>query len=430
MKAFKYLSTALVLAVATTVTAGSMYITVRAAAQQQDPLIAEAATAIQDAAVTDPLVRTADEIPVVPAVQPSLPPDQILSDRSNDIVLDAEGGFAGRLSSIAAADGGHHAASQYTVKVLQRGGVIGNTMTDSEGRFGFTGLEPGVSGILAFSETGLMLYGVRLVAPDGATDIAGIREEVVLATDSTVVASQDVQLAREMIMNALSNGEHRFSGVVSAEDHEFKFGSGEPSTSLVSHRVQLEGDGSLRGEISILDPRTGRNREVFDMTVHFLRDGQLIASAKAERNGSFVAAGLNPGIYSFVGTGNDGVFAIGVEIMGSAYEAAENGNPKDGEFTPASVVRSLELSIAAVGAGIINQDNIRIVTVPETPVAPFGAGPMGGFGGGGSFGGGGGGVGGGGGGLGTLLAGAAGALGGYLAGNDDDDDDPPASPGI
>lgn len=428
MKAFKFLSTAFVLAVATTVTAGSMYITVRASAQQQDSAVSDVATPVHDAAPVDPVV---DEISVVPSVHAPLPPDQVRHDRSNDIILDAEGGFFGRLSSIVPADGAHNAASQYTVKVLQRGGVIGTTTTDSEGRFDFTELEPGVSGILAFSETGLMLFGVRLVAPDEATAIAGIGEIVELAADSSVVAFADVPLAREMILHALTDGDHRFSGVVSAEDETFHFGSGEPSASLVSHRIQLEDDGSLLGTVNILDPRTGRNREVLDMTVHFVHDGHVIASARAKNDGTFVVPGLLPGIHSVVGTGHDGVFAIGVDIVGSTHEPIAKGDAKDGEFIPASIVQLPKLSIAAVGPGIINQSNFDAVTdgtMPPGPVAPVATtpyGPMGGSGGGG-FSGGGGGAAGGGGGLGALLAGAAGAVGGYLAGQNNSD--PPASP--
>ncbi len=432
MKAFKFLSTTFVLAVATSVTAGSMYITVRAAAQQQDSAVSDVATPVQDAAPVDPVV---DEISVVPSVHASLPPDQIRHDRSNEIILDAEGGFFGRLSSIVPADGAQSAASQYTVKVLQHGGVIGTTTTDSEGRFDFTELEPGVSGILAFNETGLMLFGVRLVAPDEATAIAGIGEAVELAMESTVVAPADVPLARDLILQALSDGDHRFSGVVSAEDEASHFGSGQPSTSLVSHRIQLEDDGRLLGTVNILDPRTGRNREVLDMTVHFVHDGHVVASVRAENDGTFAVTGLHPGIHSVVGTGHDGVFAIGVDIVGSTHESIAKGDAKDGEFIPASIVQLPKLSIAAVGPGIINQSNFPTVTdgpLPPGSETPCCGVPMcgGACGGGGGFsGGGGGGAGGGGGGLGALLAGAAGAVGGFLLGQDDDNNNTPASPG-
>ncbi len=439
MKYFKFLSTALVMAVATTVTAGSMYITVRAAVQQQDTAAFNAVSPIQVPTLEDPAIPAVDEISVVPAVRAPLPPDQVLHDRSNDIILDAEGGFFGRLTSITPVDGTPSAASQYTVKVLQRGGVIGTTTTDSEGRFDFTELEPGVSGILAFSETGLMLFGVRLVAADDSTAIAGVGEVVELAADSSVVAFADVPLAREMILDALTDGDHRFSEVVSAEDEAFPVGSGEPATSIVSHRVQLEDDGRLLGTVNILDPRTGRNREVIDMTVHFVHDGRVVASARAKNDGSFAVPGLLPGIHSVVGTGRDGVFAIGVDVVGSTYEPVANGNAKDGEFTPASIVQLLKLSVAAVDPGIINQSNFEAVTdgtLPLGPGAPVASsaccgGPMGGGPGGGGFSGGGGGAAGGGGGLAGLLLGAAAGVGGYLFGqNDDDNNNAPASPGF
>jgi len=231
----------------------------------------------------------------------------------------------------------------------------------------------------------------------------------------------------------LTDGDHRFSGVVSAEDEAFPFGSGEPATSIVSHRVQLEDDGSLLGTVNILDPRTGRNREVLDMTVHFVHDGRVAASVKVKNDGTFVVPGLLPGIHSVVGTGHDGVFAIGVDIVGSTYEPIAHGNAKDGDFTPASIVQLLKLSVAAVDPGIINQSNFEVVTDgtlppgPGAPVATSAYGPMGGGSGGGGFSGGGGGAAGGGGGLAGLLLGAAAGVGGYLLGQDDDNG--PASPG-
>lgn len=417
MKAFKLFSTVLVLAVATTVTAGSMYITVRAAVQQQDSAVPAVA---------------GDVIAATPAGVESPSRGEVAIEEQHSIVLDASGGFNGRLSSHSAAGGAPIGASEYTVRVLQRGRVVGNTQTDSEGRFTVTNLEPGVSGILAFSDNGLMLFGVQLVASDSAAAIAAIGDVVELDVDSTVVATGDIQQAREMILNALSGGSQQAASEVSVESDALAAGSGEASSTFAGHRVQpkadgpqgfkLQSDGTIEGEVVRLDGGS----EPIDMTVYFLRNGSVVASAVAEDNGKFVVAGLNPGIHSVVATGKDGVYAVGIEILGSNYEPVAGGNTRNGEYIPAAMIQSGPLSIAPIGPGNLNSGNFQAstdeTTEPEAAVAAAGAGPMGG----GSFGGGGGGVRGGGGGLAGLLAGAAGAVGGYLAGQNNSD--PPASP--
>ena len=57
-----------------------------------------------------------------------------------------------------------------------------------------------------------------------------------------------------------------------------KHGNGESGTAVSHHAVQLQADGSLAGHINLLDPNTGAHREVTDLTLHFIRRGELVAS--------------------------------------------------------------------------------------------------------------------------------------------------------
>ncbi len=47
--------------------------------------------------------------------------------------------------------------------------------------------------------------------------------------------------------------------------------------------------------------------EVLDLTVHFVRNGVRVASSEVANDGSFVTTGLEPGVYSVVAVGQDGV---------------------------------------------------------------------------------------------------------------------------
>lgn len=431
MKPTRFRSTFGVLGLAASVTASSMYVTVQAAVQQDEKaaqeFVEKASEQASDAA-TDVQIAPTPSDAGVPAAP--LAPGDIRNDRQQQIVLDAEGSFAGRLIALG---GGDAPAAGYTVKVLSKGEVKGVAKTDEEGRFKISGVTPGVGGILAYSADGLLLFGVRFSAPEG--DL--VAEEAELDMDAAVVMNADVAVARQLILQALNDagsGELRFTDDASAEDDSFPFGTGEKSTSLSAQPVKLEADGSLKGTINVLDERTGRNREVMDLTLNFLRDGQLVHAAEVNNNGDFSATGLIPGLYSVVGTGRDGVFALGLEVLGSTQEVAKPGDavpvvlPASSGFSasPVSLQNLSPNDISELTDNTINPNDNGAPVANAAPPAPAPAGGMGAGGGGvgGGAGGGGGGIGGGGG-LGALIAaGIAGAVGFAVGQNDD-----PASPG-
>ena len=422
MKTIRFISTFAMLAMATVVTAGSLYVTASAAAQQevdsiavavQENIVPDENPLVNDVVVQEDPLSTLNAGPVVTST-----PDQIVSDRSQSVLLDAEGGFSGHLVALRMPDGTTVPAASYTVKVLQGGAVVATQQTGAGGEFSFKGLNPGVAGLVGYSANGLMIVGMNLAASD-AVGVAPVQ------VHAAVIEGADAAVAMQMIRAGLTDRDVRFSGALSDADAQFKLGTGEPSTTLVTHRVQLQKDGTLHGAISILDERTGRNREVLDMTVYFLRDGEVSGSTKVQNDGKFIVAGLLPGVHSVVATGKDGSLAASVDILGSTYEAAERE-----EFSPVSIVQSLDFSGSPVGPANLNSGNVDSVfegdvpgvgeVVTEEVVTTETMNSTGG--GGGGFGGGGGG---GGGGLGLLgLAGLAG-----LAGLNNKKDNP-ASPGI
>lgn len=434
MKSTQLLSTLAVMGLAASVTVGSMYVTVRAAAQQEAEIPpAPAVDVIVDqSGLTDVVAE------VVQAMNAPLSPEEVIHDRSHDIVIDANGSFSGRLSMLAGSDISAAAAGAgVVVKVVQDGIATGEVETNSEGVFTFSGLKPGVAALLAYGEDSFLLYGIRLVAAadripaNAKTDIA-----------SFLVRGVDVPTISAIISSELTDGDVRFNAESAAADAGFHLGVGDVSTSVVGHRVQLQKDGSLKGVVNLMDHRTGRMREILDLTVYFVNNGTVVAKADVENTGAFTVVGLNPGLYSVVGAGKDGAFAIGVEVLGAEFDAAADASSRNGYRTVA-VMASLEFCAAAVGAGDFNLGNfagltggafgqsgaapgsVAGVNPAGTPGAPGGGAGAGG--GGGAAGGGGAGAGGGGGGgLGALLgAGIAGGIG-YAAGQGNSS---PASPG-
>ncbi len=441
MKTLRFISTFAMLALATVVTAGSMYVTASAAAQQEQPaefgdaLVAPAPG--QDTPAAPQVVPVPDVEAALEKLDAVLDKTQILRGSQNHIILDENGGFNGRLSSLRNSDGEQIPAADLSVMLAHHGSIVGSTTTDASGRFSFTGLPEGVVAIWAEGENSLVLFSFVLFGKNSAIpENAGLAAaQVELDMDSALASGADVMTVKELISPFMSMQDKRFANEVAADDQEFSFGSGDPSTTLRHRRVRLQNDGSLKGEFNILDERTGRHREVLDMTVHFVRNGVRVASSEVSNDGSFIATGLTPGVHSVVAVGQDGVLVCAVDLVGMNYEDNQAEGAGAGEFKPVSTVAAfLGFSGSPVGPGNLGAfagasgggpGQIAANAVP--PVSAPNAMGGGTSGGGGGFGGGGGGFGGGGG-LGALLAGGIGGAIGYLLG--DNNNDPPASPGI
>jgi hypothetical protein len=447
MKTLRFISTLAMLALATVVTAGSMYVTASAAAQQEATDEFSTAPAAPVPLQTAPAAGDIAQVPDVEAalekLDAALDKNQILRGYQSHVILDDKGGFAGRLSSLRNSDGEPVPVANLQVRLAQHGAVIGSTTTDANGRFSFTGLPDGVVAIWAEGENTLMLFSVVLFGQNTAVaENAGLHAaQLELDMDSAVSSGSDIATVKELLSPYLNIDAKRFGDAVTSEDEEFSFGSGEAATTIHNHRVRLLNDGTLRGEINLLDERTGRVREVLDLTVHFVRNGVRIASSEVSNDGGFLASGLTPGVHSIVVVGQDGVMVSSVDLVGSNYEGSQAQGAGVGEFTPVRTIATSLILAGGYGGSPVGTANAGAfggtsgsggtgqTVLGSAPPAggPYANGAGSGGGSGGGFGGGGGGFGGGGG-LGALLAGGIGGAIGYLAGNNNNDS--PASPGI
>jgi hypothetical protein len=419
MKSNQFFSGIALVGLAASVTAGSMYVSVSASSQQETPVGAEGVAP----QAGDPISAQAVVEEVAKSINQPLAPEEVIHSRSHDVLLDASGAFSGKLSAITSG-AESNVASGITVKVVQEGAEAGRATTDEQGNFQISGLKPGVVALLAYGDNSFLLYGINLVASDEKHPATN---EIDVA--SAVVSGPDLGIVRQLISAKLPKADLRFDQATGDEDQKFPLGEGDVSTSVVGHMVQLQKDGRLRGVINLLDERTGRVREVLDLTIYFIQEGKIVGKAEVENNGEFLVAGLVPGAHSVVGVGKDGTFALGIEIIGAEQEVASFGSSR---YRTVAVMASLEMSLAPANAGNFNSTNAGALTGGSVApgATPPGATPPGanppGTPGSAAGGAGGGAGGGGGGGLGALLAGGAiGAGIGYLAGQNDG----PSSPG-
>ncbi|MFM7056586.1 MAG: hypothetical protein ACKO2P_06650 [Planctomycetota bacterium] len=347
-----------------------------------------------------------------------LAPEELNQSRSHDVVLDANGGFTGRLLSVTGE--GLIPAADMKVKLLSRGQALAETSTAADGTFSVSGLKPGqVVAIFANGPSGLIVYGVRTV---GQTDQNAVNPEV--DVESAIVDLANVSVATELLGKSIGIRDLRFSGTVRESENRFPFAKGAPSTPISYDSVQIAADGKVYGQINLLDDRTGRVREVLSMRVFFLREGKVAAAGRVSAKGEFAVPGLEPGIHSVIGVGRDGIFALGIEVL--PFKAA--GKREDA--VPVAMLVSMEVAVAPVTAQNINAGNFSSFFGQAPGVAPGVPGAPGTAPGGGAApaapnagaptgsGTAGGGAGGAGGGLGGAVAGGlAGALGGAVLGS-------------
>jgi hypothetical protein len=89
--------------------------------------------------------------------------------------------------------------------------------------------------------------------------------------------------------------------------------------------LRLNAEGSLNGQVTMYDPKTGDLTAVEDLNVKFITDGDVVASTAVNPDGSFVQWNLLPGIYSMVVAGKDGIGYMGIEVVDDLAQVNQPG---------------------------------------------------------------------------------------------------------
>lgn len=223
--------------------------------------------------------------------------------------------------------------------------------------------------------------------------------------------------------------------------------NGDIRTPMRGEALLIHNNGRVGlGKVVVPSPGSSTLIPMANLTISFIREGQILDQVTTDDQGYCDPVGLKPGIYSMVGYGPNGFVALGAEVI-DASEAYSPTAAAESE-TDRQFVALLQGGSQVWGVGGAPQSALAYFPAPFgqgpalagpaaglPPAPPLGFAPgMGG--GGGGFGGGGGGLFGGGGLLGALLGAGAGAgvAAAIANGNDDDDNNggnrprPPASP--
>lgn len=331
-----------------------------------------------------------------------------------------EGVVAGRVI-VPAANGNGEAVKGAQVSLISGDGskVVASATTATDGSFSVKGVSPGVYTLSAQGEFAFAFGALHVLDSDAALSATSI---------DIPAARLDYPTVKTAIIRYLPTSTPKSTAV-----------SQLPAASLSKNGMPLAvaiSEGGLDGQL-FRDARNGAaNSNVF-----IFKDGAEVARTVTGASGEFRIDDLQPGAYSVIGIGPDGMAASGFDLVDTmALSAAKDAGEKSLVAEIESAATTLVLQLGApsgvkiisdrvISERIVGSETIRDDDGGFIPMFDGGSGYVGGgygyggggFSGGGGFAGGGGGAGGvGGGGFGRLAA--LGGIGAAIALGVSDDD--------
>jgi hypothetical protein len=303
------------------------------------------------------------------------------------------------------------------VFISRRGEETLHAATDSEGRFTFENVEPGVYAMSVWQDRVLASSALQVI--DDSNDAGG------QYPSSTVVSVADVDrpTIKTALIRYLPAGVQTPAPILSGVDLDGLAGKlGSPGNSI---RV-AQTNGGLVGRLYLAGANADKLQGAAMSNVFILQDGDQIDRALTDPTGAFVFDDLKPGLYSMLAIGPGGVGLIGFELTSETAQQTAARVESEGEQLVSMLEEAsdeLSMQLAPVPEAVDSLDELMGEPVEVVDGVPFALdgfeepildGCCTPFGGGGMMGGGGSGNGGGGGSIGG--GGGGGGFGGGLSG--------------
>ncbi|MDQ3333320.1 MAG: hypothetical protein M3552_22190 [Planctomycetota bacterium] len=395
--------------------------------------------------------------PEAPAVTPDGPAARRDSIDAYQVRIAESGYMAGRLQVVDSLTGEVRGIRKTGLLFIQNGKVVGRGETGVSGVAQIKRLPVGAYSAVALGPDGMAAFGFEVLPPADGVAVSAYR------FDALIVPASDVAVAQRTIcsggdfaatplplpappeplsplavaLKAQVDGPITPAPLEEGFDYE---SASEVAAPLKGQPILVQDGESGVGQLVVL-AADGQPMGLENARVSFIRSGQLLGTVETDSRGYCGVLGLEDGIYSMVGVGQNGFIALGVRVQTFAGSATAKTQAADEEFVSARQVGAPVVGWRAAGAtsdalafapgfacGSCGQSGCcgQCAAGPcGGPCDSFGAGGYGsGFGGGGFGGAGGGGGFFGGGLLGPLLGvGIGAAIGAAIADDDDDDGD-------
>jgi hypothetical protein len=221
-------------------------------------------------------------------------------------------------------------AAKIPVYLLSGGRVQATTWTDADGAFTFNNVRQGTYSLIGFGEDAFFAFGFNAI--EYAEPIADKmpNQITVLAVENSTTLNLD--WIRFFAPNVQFRVYGRFISTQGTDDPAWLYGlegisalppQAQPSTSILTHPVALSGSGNLKGRVHQIDETNGRPVDVRNTRVMLMQNDNVVAAVTADNYGVFELGSVQPGRYSLVAVGADGMGCIGIDAVdGTNNEAA------------------------------------------------------------------------------------------------------------
>ena len=245
--------------------------------------------------------------------------------RSNWVQIGSNGLLRGNV--IGTADGN---TAKIPVHLLSGGRVQATTWTDENGTFTFNNVQQGTYSLIGFGDDAFFAFSFNAI--DYAESIAAKMPDqiTVLAVPNSTTLNLD--WIRYFASNVQFRVYGRFLSQQGPEDPAWLYGTegisligpdSNPATSISTHPVGLNSSGFMTGRVHQIDELNGRPVDVRNTRVMLLQDDGVVAAVSADNHGVFEFGPVQPGRYSLVAVGSDGMGCIGIDAVdGTNNEAA------------------------------------------------------------------------------------------------------------
>lgn len=254
-----------------------------------------------------------------------------LSDtlRSNWVMVDANGLLRGTVIGFDASE-----VNDLSVKLVKNGLVVNSTRVNKQGQFSFNNVQQGTYGLVGFGPEHFFAFGFDAIrnsnnpkanAPRSITVMAA-PNETTINTDWIAFFGPNVRY-RVYGRFVSREGSEDPAELYGTEGISIHYPEAVPATTIQSHAATALSDGRLVGRVHQIDSLNGRPVDVRNTRVLLLQNDDVYAATSSDNFGVFEFTDIEPGFYSLVAAGDDGLAAIGLEVVKS-----NPGSANDPEF--------------------------------------------------------------------------------------------------
>lgn len=274
-------------------------------------------------------------------------------ERSHVVTLTQSGTIKGTISSMISNLESRAPLTSMEVFAVQKGNVVSQTTTDSQGNYSLPNLTPGVYSLIARGPDGFLAFGFTALPFDKDNDSFSSLDSVAVASSYNMV---DVE-------SRIQSPDQEQIRSVEKDDKflakEFSLVSeAVPATSIAVHKVPVLEDGRILGRLHKIKA-DGKSVNVANSDVILLQGEKEIARSISDELGVFEFAKVATGSYSLIASSSLGFAAIGFEVVDAKL-------PSD--FVPVST-QDVPFDVPQNVSETINPIDIAVACPCEIPVA-------------------------------------------------------------